>query len=247
VPSRRGVSASESFIFIAPFAMDSNDPRTLWTGGRQLWRSSDGAQSWVAASLSFDGTSQASAVAVAPGRSERVVVGTNSGKILRSDAALSANASTSWSWSRPREGFVTWVAFDPADVDVVYATYGGFGGPHLYRSRDGGQSFETMGTGGSSPIPDVPVHCVLADPGRRSRLFLGTDLGVLVSEDGGATWAVENTGFASVVTEYLTLATAADGSRYLFAFTHGRGAWRVKLPTGEPAHLPPRARRHLGR
>jgi len=247
VPSRRGIPGSESFIFIAPFTMDPNNSQTLWTGGLQLWRSTDGAASWVPASLNFGGTSQASAIAVAPGRSERVVVGTNSGRILTCDAALSSDSSTNWSRSQPRAGFVTWVAFDPANADVVYATYGGFGGPHLYRSRDGGSSFESVGTEGSSPIPDVPVHCVLADPGRRSRLFLGTDVGVLVSEDGGETWAVENTGFASAVTEYLTLGTGTDGSRYLFAFTHGRGAWRVRLPAGEPEGPARRARRHLAR
>jgi photosystem II stability/assembly factor-like uncharacterized protein len=245
VTSREGVSDSESFLFIAPFAMDPNDSQTLWTGGHQLWRSDDAATSWVAASASFDGVSQASAIAIAPGRSERVIIGTTSGKIFYSDSALSSNSLTSWSWSQPRAGFITWVAFDPADANVVYATYGGFGGSHLYRSRNGGQSFESMGTQGLSPIPDVPVHCVLADPSRSARLFLATDIGVFVSEDGGENWAVENTGFATVVTECLTLGTGDDGSRYLFAFTHGRGAWRVKLPAAEPTAPPHRLRRHL--
>ncbi len=246
VSSRAGIPDSEAFLFVSPFAMDPNDSQRLWTGGRRLWRSLDGATSWVAASAMFDGSSQASAVAVAPGRSERVIVGTNSGKILYSDAASSSNAATVWNWSQPRSGFVTWVGFDPAGADVVYATYGGFGGAHLYRSRDGGQTFESLGDRGASPIPDVPVHCVLVDPDRSTRLFLATDIGVFVSEDGGENWAVESTGFATVVTEYLTLATGDDGSRYLFAFTHGRGAWRVKLPPVEPA-TSHRLRRHLTR
>jgi photosystem II stability/assembly factor-like uncharacterized protein len=245
--SRRGVSPNDVFLFITPFVMDPDDPHTLWSGGRQLWRSTDSATSWVAASASIDGTSRVSAIAVAPGNSDRVVVGTDSGKILASDAALSNGGSTAWTWSRPRTGFVTWVAFDPTDTDVVYATYGGFGGSHLYRSRDGGQSFDTIGTEGPSPIPDVPVHCVLVDPARNARLFLGTDIGVFVSEDGGESWAVENTGFATAVTECLTLATGDDGSRYLFAFTHGRGAWRVKLPADEPVPPSRRPRRHLTR
>jgi photosystem II stability/assembly factor-like uncharacterized protein len=243
--SRSGVPDSESFLFIPPFVMDPNDPQKLWAGGLQLWRSTDGATSWVAASAAFDSSSKASAIAVAPGNSERVVVGTDSGRILCSDAALSASAAISWSWSQPRAGFVTWLAFDPADTNVVYATYGGFGGAHLYHSRDGGQSFESVGSEGSSSIPDVPVHCVLVDPTRSARMFLGTDIGVLVSEDGGETWAAENTGFATVVTECLTLGTGDDGSRYLFAFTHGRGAWRVKLPADEPAPPSRRPRRHL--
>jgi hypothetical protein len=224
--------------------MDPDDSEKLWTGGRRLWRSDNAATSWTQASTVLDGTSKVSAVAIAPGRSERVVAGTNSGKIFSSDSALAGSASTNWSWSQPRPGWVTWIGFDPADVDVVYATYGGFGGSHLYRSRDGGRSFESLGDQGPSPIPDVPVHCVLVDPGRSARLFLATDIGVFVSEDSGEHWAVENTGFASVVSEYLTLGTGDDGSQYLFAFTHGRGAWRVKLPA---ARQSPQPRRPGGR
>jgi photosystem II stability/assembly factor-like uncharacterized protein len=244
VPSRAGVSDSESFLFITPFTMDPNNSQKLWTGGRHLWRSVNGATSWTAASTSLDGVSKVSAVAIAPGRSERVVAGTNSGKILSSDTALANDVSTEWSWSQPRTGWVTWIGFDPSDIDIVYATYGGFGGSHLYRSQDGGQSFESLGDQGPSPIPDVPVHCVLVDPGHSARLVLATDIGVLVSEDSGEHWAVENTGFSSVVTEYLTLGTGDDGSQYLFAFTHGRGAWRVKLPEAEQS---PRPRRPGGR
>jgi hypothetical protein len=237
VSSRRGIPGSELFLFIAPLAMDPSDSRRLWTGGRRLWRSTDAAASWTPASASFDGVSQTSALAVAPGNGDRIVVGTNSGKILVSDAASSSGASTNWSWSQPSTGFVTGIAFDPADSNVVYATYGGFGGPHLYRSRDGARSFDSLGTEGTSPIPDVPAHCVLVDPGWSARLFLGTDIGVFVSEDGGESWAAENTGFATVVTECLTLGTGTDGSNYLFAFTHGRGAWRVKLPAVKPTAL----------
>jgi photosystem II stability/assembly factor-like uncharacterized protein len=243
-PKLLGIPVSESFLFVTPMVMDPNDSQTLWTGGQKLWRSTNGAASWSAASAILDGTSQTSAIAVAPGRSDSVIAGTNSGKIFYSDAALSSDQSTTWASSQPRSGFVTSVAFDPNDIDVVYATYGGFGGPHLYRSRDGGASFESVGAEGASPIPDVPVHCVLPDPDQRGRLFLATDIGVFVSEDAGERWEVENTGFATVVTEYLTLATGDDGSRYLFAFTHGRGAWRVKLPAGQPTTRR-RARRHL--
>ena len=60
---------------------------------------------------------------------------------------------------------------------------------------------------------------MVVDPNQSTRLYLGTDLGVFVSVDGGTTWAVENSGFANVVTESLSIR-----GRNLFAFTHGRGA-----------------------
>jgi hypothetical protein len=89
------------------------------------------------------------------------------------------------------------------------------------------------------------VHCLLVDPRRPERLFIGTDLGVFVSLDRGVNWAVENTGFAAVVTESLALAQTTEGRTLLFAFTHGRGAWRVELAIPEQAPRPPR--RRLGR
>ena len=62
------------------------------------------------------------------------------------------------------------------------------------------------------------------------RLYLGTDLGVMVSIDGGRTWMSEETGFGPAVTMWLSIVKTAEGQKYLFAFTHGRGAWRVRLP-----------------
>jgi hypothetical protein len=111
---------------------------------------------------------------------------------------------------------------------VIYATYSTFGGTHVWKSTDGGSTWRGIDGTGRNKIPDIPVHSIVVDPSRPSRLFLGTDLGVFVSIDGGAKWAVENTGFANVVTEWLALQSGQGGNR-LFAFTHGRGAWRVTV------------------
>ena len=42
-------------------------------------------------------------------------------------------------------------------------------------------------------------------------------------------WMVEETGFGAAVTEWLALTRERAGRKLLFAFTHGRGAWRVDL------------------
>ena len=77
------------------------------------------------------------------------------------------------------------------------------------------------------------------DTGDPSRLYIGTDLGVYVSLDSGAHWAVENAGFANVVTHKLWVNSIGQ-AHTLFAFTHGRGAYRV------PLTLLPGANRDLG-
>jgi hypothetical protein len=72
------------------------------------------------------------------------------------------------------------------------------------------------------------VHSLAVDPTRPDRLYLGTDLGVFVSLDRGRTWAVENTGFANAITETVLVAQGEYGPA-VYAFTHGRGAWRAEL------------------
>jgi len=88
----------------------------------------------------------------------------------------------------------------------------------------------------------MPVHSVAVDPANPARLYLGTDLGVFTSQDGGRHWAVENTGFATAVTEAIALGSDQAGAPWLFAFTHGRGAWKVALSPAPVAPRTPRGR-----
>jgi hypothetical protein len=219
----------DNYLFITPFVMDPNDPLKLWLGGRRLFRSDNGAGTWSAASAQLAEVGKVSALAVAPGDSDRVLAGTTEGDIFRSDIGTLAAGETVWEGSRPRRGWVSWLAFDPVDPDVVYATYARFGGNHVWKSDDGGVNWRPLDGSGPGRVPNIPAHSLVVDPRDTRRIYLGTDLGVLVSLDGGAGWAVENTGFAAVVTESLALATDSGGTPYLFAFTHGRGAWRVPL------------------
>ncbi|MBI3932510.1 MAG: hypothetical protein HY317_03785, partial [Acidobacteria bacterium] len=61
--ARSGIS-DPGFQFIAPFVMDPSDPDTLWTGGKYMWRTRNGASNWQKASAGFPYS--VSAIAVAP-------------------------------------------------------------------------------------------------------------------------------------------------------------------------------------
>lgn len=221
----------DSFLFITPFALDPNVSNRLWLGGTRLWRTDDRGDHWSAASPPLRG--KVSAIAIAQARSRRVVAGTNEGDIVQSDGATLANGATQWSAAHPRDGFVSSLAFDPTNPDVVFATYAGFGGTHVWMSIDGGLTWSPRDGSADGALPDIPAHSIAIDPTRPNRLYLGTDLGVFVSTDRGARWAVENTGFASVVTEAVVIAQGARGPA-VYAFTHGRGAWRAELVFAGP-------------
>lgn len=222
-----GIDGGDGFVFVTPFVLDPSEPKRLWTGGAHLWRTENAAESWSQASAPLTGS--ATALAVSPSDPDRVLVGTTEGWIHRSTSARAATADTAWPSSRPRKGFVSSVAFDPNDPAAVYATYSSFGGVHVWKSTDGGATWIGLDGVGRGALPDLPVNAIAVDPEDGRNLFLGTDLGVFVSRDGGASWLVENTGFANVITSWLTVLKGPGHTRTLFAFTHGRGAWKITL------------------
>jgi len=216
------------FEFIAPLVMDPSNSQRLWTGGYYLWRTTDGATSWNQASKLTTGNGSVSAIGIAPTNPNHVLAGMSDGYILRSSMGLTSNASTEWAFTRPRTGYVSSITFDPTNANIAYATYSTFGGTHVWKSTNAGRTWQGIDGSGSGRIPDLPVHIIVVDPANPSRLFIGTDLGVFVSTNGGVRWAVENTGFANVITEALSVGKVGSVP-HLFAFTHGRGTWRVPV------------------
>ncbi len=217
-------------IFITPFEIDPNDNNRLFLGAQRLWRSDDQGNNWVSAgTLTGNNYNDLiSALAVAPGNSNRVLYA-NSHSIYLVNNALSNQNFFQTLLSSPRQGWVSSLAYEPGNINVAYATYSTFGGTHVWKSTNGGVAWSPLDGSGEGALPDVPVHKIVIDPTNTQRLYLGTDLGVFVSLDGGQNWAEENTGFSQVITEDLVIRQAPGEDPYLFAFTYGRGVWRVPL------------------
>ena len=73
-------------------------------------------------------------------------------------------------------------------VGTVFVTLSGMGNddfaPYVFRSDDQGVSWRSI----SAELPLEPVHVIREDPHVKDLLYLGTDLGVYVSLDGGTHW-----------------------------------------------------------
>ena len=228
--------SAANFLFIAPFVQDPSNANNMWTGGAFLWRTTTATTSatggWSQASTFLD--QRVSAIAVASTDSNVVYVGgaggggaTDFGRVYHSTAALTATASTTWASSVPRlSAVVSGLAVDPTNSNTVWATYSTFGGGHVFKSIDTGATWTPMpGTGGNT-IPDIPVNSIAINPSDPNKIYLGTDLGVFASVDGGANWLVANSAqLPNVIVDALVF--NRTGTIQLFAFTHGRGAWRV--------------------
>ena len=148
----------------------------------------------------------------------------SSGRIYTTDAATTLAAPVTWAGTQPRQGYVSSLAVDPADPAIAYATYSTYNSGanvgHVFRTNDGGAIWTRI----DGDLPDMPVHSVVPHPTQADTIYIGTDLGVFVTLNGGVNWMRENTGFANVIVEHLEL-----NNGRLFAFTHGRSVWSVAL------------------
>lgn len=222
-----GISGDGGFAFISPLHMNPGNRQHLWAGGFYIWRTINQATSWTRASGITPGLGSVSAIASSEADTNKVVFGMDDGYIGFNTAALTATTTAFWQFTRPRIETVTSLAYDPLNSNTVWATYGTFSGPSVYRSTNSGATWTAVPGTGANTLPAVPALTVVVDPTDSNRVYVGTDIGVFTTIDGGANWYKEVTGFANVSVEWLAINTT--GTRRLYAFTHGRGAWRVNL------------------
>lgn len=217
------------FLFIAPFTMAQANPDQLWIGGYDIWRTTNQATSWARATGNNGtcGTGSISAIAVHPTDGNRVLVGMSDGCYHYNTAALTAPNTGLWPGGGTiANGYISWMAWDPTNTSIAYAAISAFGINNFFKSIDGGVTWSASVGSGPTALPQIPLLSIAVNPNFPQQIFVGTDLGVFTSIDGGASWYVENTGFAKTPVESLKFNQAGT---FLYAFTHGRGAWRTPV------------------
>ena len=219
--------------FVAPYVIPPTEPNTIYAGRSVIYKSIDGGQSWFEADgAPLDGNPPLS-MAVARTDADVVYVGT--APFLRAPVdspappGVFATRDGGFSWDNVTAGlpdrFPTDLAVHPSDPGTAYATFGGWGTPHLYKTTDFGETW----TASASGLPDVPGMAVVVNPFDPEQVFYGDDLGVWVSDDAGASWRPFIDGLPEAV-HVLDLAVSEE-NRALRAATHGNGMYQRALPT----------------
>lgn len=93
---------------------------------------------------------------------------------------------------------------------------------HVFKTIDACATWTSV----SANLPDGPVNAVALRPDVPSEVCVGTDVGVFVSQDGGASWVKMNNGLANAG----VAALAVNGTTNLLAAaTCGRSVWTTPL------------------
>lgn len=178
-------------------------------------RSADGGQTWE--TLSLPDNALVATVLVFPGTGH-LVAGDVRGRVF-----LSTNDGASWTPSNTGLPEYAWGAESLVLDRRTGALYVGFISDRLYRSMDGGRTWESLG------FPHDCVNDLILD--RDGNIFAGTPQhGLYRSTDGGTTWEEAHQGLPNVPLDepyYLAvnaLALTAEG--HLMAGTQGDGVYR---------------------
>ena len=233
-------AASVRWNWHSPLVIDPNDPAVLYFAGNQLNRSTDRGDTWTAISPphpnDLTGTFEPprndpiyrnwgtiTSVSVSKTASRTLYVGTDTGRLWKTEN-LGADWTEFVGKGLPKR-WVSRVAIDPRDEDVVYATFSGFrngeDAAHVYKTTNGGDTWANV----SGNLPNAPVNDVVIDVGRDT-VHVGTDVGVFTLKNGKKNWKATGDGLPLVPVLDLRL---HEPSAQLFAGTFGRSVWKVGL------------------
>ncbi|MDQ6756335.1 MAG: T9SS type A sorting domain-containing protein, partial [Bacteroidota bacterium] len=168
-------------------------------------------------------TGTVSAVTVSPTTSNRIFVGTTSGKVMKIDNAntfATGSAGASITGASFPAGTVSCISAGTDDNNLV-ACFSNYGVTNIWVSANGG----TTWTGIDGNLPDMPVRWAIFDPtSTNSKIWIATETGVWSTSaiNGASTVWAASSGFPTVRTDMLKY-RASDQT--LIAATHGRGLW----------------------
>jgi len=240
------------FNWNTPIALSPTDKTTLYIGAQFLFRSHDHGVNWERISpdlttnnpemqkqeqsggITVDNSEAEMhttiySISESPKNHAVIWVGTDDGNVqVTRDGGKNWTNTAANIPGLPKGNWISWVEASRYDPATAYITvdrhnYGDMT-PYLYRTRDYGKSWEPLITPATQGVRGY-AHVVKEDPKSPNILFVGTEFGLYVSLDSGASWAsFAPRNFPSVAVRDLAFPSRDDD---LVIATHGRGIWIV--------------------
>lgn len=162
----------------------------------------------------------------------RLYIGTTRGQVLRADRTRKAWAITRLDDTAAGplglDGLITDIAVDWADATLssIYISFGGMGDRRRVWWFDGAKWKVRSGRPGGNNLLNVEHNALAVDRAAPNNVYVGADIGVWHSSDGGRNWTPMQNGLPDAPVFDLQIHPT---QRLLRAATHGRGVYEISL------------------
>jgi hypothetical protein len=224
--------------FITQIGKSNSDPDLLFVvGSTGVWRTDNFAENWtqfkIAASNWGFGTGAKAGISIADPQTVwagiRMSNSGITGKIhVSTDGGVTFSPTVNYTGATL--GRLSGLATHPTQPKTGYALFSFAKVPKILRTTDLGQTWQDIsgfgsGTASTNGFPDVATYCLLVMPHNPNEIWAGTEIGLFISTNNGASWSYANDPVPAVAIWQLR---AVDNE--VVAATHGRGIWSVKIP-----------------
>jgi len=217
-----GSGSENNYCFVAPYLICRSNPNIVYAGGISVYKSSVGGGSWQGPYGSFGSkilSMDASATSTDTVYAGTVPVGATVAAIFRTtDGTTWTNVTNGTIPNR----YPIDIHVNPMNSKEVYVVFGGFGTGHVYKTSNAGATWVNI----SGNLPNVPHQCVVVDPQYPQNVYVGNDLGVYVTTNGGINWYEYRNGMPYALVFDLTIVYP---NRHIRATTHGNGIYERSL------------------
>lgn len=239
------------FNWNAPLLPGPNGKGTIYIGAQYLFRSRDHGQNWERISpdlttndpekqkqeesggITVDNSSAEEhttiySISESPKDDKIIWVGTDDGNIqVTRDGGKTWTNVTANVRDMPAASWVSWVEAGRFDPATAYATFDrhtfGDMAPYVYRTTDYGKTWSRIASGEQGLRGYA--HVIKEDTVKPDLLFVGTEFGLWISNNGGKAWAEFKGGnFPSVAVRDIVVQPRTND---LVLATHGRGIWII--------------------
>ncbi|MFP4529433.1 MAG: WD40/YVTN/BNR-like repeat-containing protein, partial [Candidatus Kapaibacterium sp.] len=206
----------EEGAWVTPMAMDPNDPKVLYVGYYNVYKSTDRGTNWTKLSnINTQGATMRT-IAVAPSNT-RVIYAAYTGAVLKS-----LDGGTNWQIIyQSQDAPIKDICVDPGNANRIWVTFSGYNLNKKVIEINGSNVSDR-----SRNLPKVPINTIVYQPESPDRLYVGTDVGVFFNDNTVQDWQLFNAGLPNVVVNELEIHVSSGIMR---AATYGRGLWEVEL------------------
>src|SRR5260370_4461217 len=200
---------SDAVLFYAPLVPGPARLSPVDFGTARLYRStSGGATMTVVSQVPFVSGVPISAIGISPQDDNVRLIGLGetsagvpSGKVFATTTGGNVLSDVTGPWTAE---YIARAVIDPNTKTTAYITLDGYGTTaapvqHVWKTTNlSGEPPTPTCTASSTGLTDVPVNSLVVDTANSHLLYVGTDIGVFHSVDGGATLVQYGTGLPRV-------------------------------------------------